>query len=121
MLTYIISGSNRYSIRTSPTSSNQFTMSLQNMTTQVNSTASLSGVTYNGYESILAFTASIAYPAIGEEYRIKLLNSGSNTPIWHGSLQMYMSQSQAPSDKADYLNQNDGYISNATTNEYVII
>ena len=60
MLTYILSGSNTFTLRTKPTgSSNNFTMSLQDMTTLENSTASLSNVTFDGYESILAFTASI--------------------------------------------------------------
>ena len=106
MLTYITSGSNAYTIRTEPTASNSFTMSLQDMTTQVNSTASLSGLTYNGYESLLSFTA-------------KLLNG--TTEIWHGSIQVYMSQSNAPQHKSIYQQQNDQYISNVSTNEYIIM
>ena len=66
MLGYHISQSNSYTIRTEPTASNSFTMSLQDMTTLVNSTASLSGITYDGYESILAFTASISGAIVGE-------------------------------------------------------
>jgi len=119
MLTYITSGSNQYTIRTQPTGSNQFTMSLQDMTTQVNTTASLSGITYNGYESLLSFTASINDTNIAQEFRATIING--ETEIWHGSMQVYMSQSQAPTHKSIYQQQNDQYISNVTTNEYIIM
>jgi hypothetical protein len=91
-------------------------MSLQDMTTQVNTTASLSNISYNGYESILSFTASISQSLTGEEYRVKIING--TTEIWHGSLQMF--RDQVP-DKANYTNQNDGYISNVSSNEYIIL
>ncbi len=119
MLTYITSGSNVYTIRTEPTASNVFTMSLQDMTTQVNSTASLSGVTYNSYESLLSFTASINNTNIAQEFRAKLING--TTEIWHGSIQLYASQSNLPEDKSIYSTQNDQYISDETSNEYIIM
>jgi len=118
MLGYHISQSNEYTFRTEPTASNQFTMSLQNMTTLQNTTASLSGVTFSGYESYIGFTASISGAAIGEEYRAFLINSGSTSAIWHGSFQVYMSGS-AP--KSSYENQNIQYISNVTENRYIIL
>jgi hypothetical protein len=118
MLTYIISGSNQYTIRTEPSASSNFTMSLQDMTTQVNTTASLSGVTYNSYESMLSFTASIANASVGQEFRITLLNSGSVEPIWHGTMQVYESQVV---DKPAYKTQNNQYISHDTTNEFIIM
>ena len=117
MLTYFLSGSNAYTIRTAVTSSNSFTMSLQDMMSQVNTTASLSNITYNGYESLLAFTASINTNVIANEYRATLYNSGSSTPIWNGTFQVYASQSI---DKANYVTQNDGYVSNVSTNEFII-
>jgi hypothetical protein len=92
-------------------------MSLQDMMSQVNTTASLSNITYNGYESLLAFTASINTNVIANEYRATLYNSGNSTPIWHGSIQVYASQSI---DKANYVTQNDGYVSNVSTNEFII-
>jgi hypothetical protein len=92
-------------------------MSLQDMMSQVNTTASLSNITYNGYESLLAFTASINTNVIADEYRATLYNSGSTTPIWNGSIQVYASQSI---DKANYVTQNDGYVSNVSTNEFII-
>ena len=119
MLTYYISGSNGYTIRTQPTSSNTFILSLQDMTLQKNTTASLSNVSYEGYESYLQFTASISGTIVGEEYRARILNSGSSEPIWYGTIQVFQSQSE---DKPQYVNQNDGFISyDDSSNEYIII
>jgi len=121
MLAYFISQSNSYTVRTEVTSSNtnQFTMSLQDMTTQDNFTASLSGVEYTPYESFLAFTASISGAIIAGEYRAIILNSSStgSAPIWHGSVQVYASQSV---DKTVYENQNTQYISHESENKYII-
>ena len=69
MLTYFISGSNNYTIRVAQTTSNAFTMSLQDMTRLTNTTASLTNISYNDCESMLSFTASISGAVIGEEYR----------------------------------------------------
>jgi len=122
MLTYITSGSNAYTIRTEPTASNTFTLALQDMTTQMNSTASLSGITYNGYESLLSFTASINNTNIAQEFRATLLNG--TTDIWHGSIQVFMSQSNAPQYKPIYANQiplDGNEVSHVSTNQYVIL
>ena len=118
MLTYFVSQSNEYSFRTYPTSSNEFTMSLQDMTTLQNTTASLSGITYDGYESVLSFSASISQSIVGEEYRATIYNSGSSSPIWNGSIQVFKTQTV---DKPAYKTQNDGFISHPTDNEYIII
>jgi hypothetical protein len=118
MLAYYISQSNNYTLRTQPTASSQFTMNLQDMTTLVNLTASLSGINYVDYESILEFTASISGTNIGEEYRATIINSGSTEPIWNGSIQVYASSSAA---KSVYENQNTQYISNVTENRYIIM
>lgn len=120
MLSYQISQSNVYTIRTDVTSSNEFTMSLQDMTTLENTTASLSGITYEGYESILSFTASISGTHIGEEYRVYIINSGSESPIWYGSIQSFESQSLAI-PKSDYENKNKQYISHESENKYIIM
>lgn len=116
MLTYFISGSNGFTIRTEPTSSNSFTMSLQDMTLQKNTTASLVSTSFEGYESLLSFTASIPQAIVGTEYRAKIVNG--TTDIWHGSVQVFGSQSI---DKPEYVNQNDGYISHTSSNEYIIL
>ena len=122
MLTFISGSINGYTIRTEPTASNSFTMSLQDMTTQANSTASLSGITYNGYESLLSFTASINNTNVAQEFRATLLNG--TTDIWHGSIQVFMSQSNAPEYKSISANQiplDGNEVSHVSTNQYVIL
>lgn len=116
MLTYFISGSNGYTLRTSQTTGNAFTMSLQDMTRLTNTTASMTNISYNDCESMLSFTASISNAVIGEEYRATLTD-GVDT-LWNGSVQVFTSQSI---DKAIYKTQNDGFISHDSSNEYVII
>ena len=122
MLAYHISQSNEYTFRTQPTSSNQFTMSLQDMYLLDNITASLSGVTYNGYESLLSFTASINNTNVAQEFRATLLNG--TTDIWHGSIQVFMSQSNSPQYKSISANQiplDGNEVSHVSTNQYVIL
>ena len=118
MLAYYISQSNEYTFRTQPTSSNSFTLSLQDMYELNNITASLSGITFSGYESYIGFTASISGAIVGGEYRATLLNSGSTEPIWNGSIQVYASQSI---DKSVYENQNTQYVSHESENRYIIM
>ncbi len=118
MLGYHISQSNSYTIRTEPTASNSFTMSLQDMTTLVNTTASLSNITYDGYESILAFTASISGAIVGEEWRATIYNG--STSIWHGSIQAFESQSLSI-PKSTYKTQIDQFISHESENKYIIM
>ena len=118
MLTYFLDNTNYFTIRTENTSSNEFTMSLQDMYTQQNRTATLSGVSFTSYENLLSFTASISSASVGQEFRITLLNSGSLEPIWHGTMQVYESQSV---EKPVYKNQNNQYISHDTTNEFIIM
>ncbi len=72
MLAYFISQSNEYVFRTQPTASSQFTMSLQDMTTLQNFTASISGLTYESYESYVSFSLYISGAIVGEEYRATL-------------------------------------------------
>jgi len=122
MQTYFTSGSNIFTIRTKPFSGNSVTMSLQDMTTQVNSTASLSGITYDSYESLLSFTASIQQTNTAQEFRATLI--GGETEIWHGSIQVYASQSYEANSKSNYRNQipvDSNIVSHTSTNEYVIL
>jgi hypothetical protein len=126
MLMYHISQSNSFTIRTQPTASSEFTMSMQDMYTLENTTMSLSGITYNGYESMLGFTASVSGAIVGSEYRLTLYNSGAadltsnsgGNAIWNGSLQAYASSSE---DKSIYENQIPPVISHASENRYIII
>jgi hypothetical protein len=122
MLTYHISQSNSYTFRTEPTAStsNEFTMSLQDMFTLQNSTMSLSNITYNGYESMLGFTASISGAMVSSEYRATLYNATPSgaVDIWHGSVQCYQSGTL---DKSVYENQIPPVISHASENKYIIL
>ena len=118
MLAYYISQSNSYTIRTEPTGSNSFTMSLTDMMGLNSFTASLTSASYTSYESILAFTASISGAVVGSEYRATLYNSADT--IWHGSVQVYHSQSI---DKSIYENQiplDGNEVSHVSENKYVI-
>jgi len=123
MLTFISGSTNSYTIRISPpTTTEQFTMSLQDMTTQVNSTASLTGITYNGYESLLGFTASIPNTNVAQEFRATLENGGYE--IWRGSIQVFTTQSNEPIYKSVYANQiplDGNEVSHVSTNQYVIL
>ena len=119
MLTYIISGSNQYQVRTKPSGSNEWTMSLQDMTRLTNSTASLSGVSYDGYESIFRFTASIDNAVVGEEYRATIINSGSGV-VWNGTINVFQSQSVIPGVDKNQIPL-EGIISHESENEYIIL
>jgi hypothetical protein len=118
MLAYYISGSNLFSFRTEPTGSSNLTLHLQNMYTLVNTSSSIT-YTFDSYEGLLQFTASITSASVGDEYRAYI--SDGTSSIWHGSLQVYTSQSI---DKPNYINQipaDEQYISNVTDNEYIIL
>ena len=122
MLTYFSSGSNVWTFRVQPTGSSALTLHLQDMTTQVNTSASLS-YSYNEYESMLSFTASqvptLVSASVGTQYRAYI--SDTTCSIWHGSISVFTSQSM---DKPSYISQiplEDVYISNVTENEFVIL
>ncbi len=119
MLTYFISGSNGYTFRTNQTTSSAFTMSLQDMLTQTNYTASLTSQSYNQCESMLAVTASISGAYVGQEFRATLKKG--TTELWNGSIQVFGSQSVS---KPEYINQipiNSGSISSDSSNQYIIM
>lgn len=119
MLTYFISGSNGYTFRTGQTACNTFQLSLQDMLTQTNSTASLISQSYNEYESMVSFTASINGAYVGQEFRATLSTGASE--LWNGSIQVFGSQSVS---KPEYINQipiNSGSISSDSSNEYIIM
>lgn len=120
MLAYYISQSNEYTFRTQPTASSEFTMSLQDMYTLQNLTMSMSGITFEGYESFISFTGSISGAIASSEYRAVLYNqSGSSSiDIWNGSVQVYQSQSI---DKSVYENQIPPVISHESENRYIIL
>jgi hypothetical protein len=123
MLTYYSSSYNVWTFRVQPTGSANLTMHLQNMTTLVNTSASISNYTYDPYESKLAFTGSqiptLVSASVGEQYRCYI--SDATCSIWHGSISVFTSQSV---NKPTYVNQiplQDVYVSNVTDNEYIIL
>ena len=122
MQSYYISQSNSYTFRTEPTAStsNAFTMSLTDMTTLDTFTATLSGVTYEGYESYIGFTASISGAVVASEYRAVLYNATptGSADIWRGTIQVYQSQSI---DKSVYENQIPPVTSHESENKYIIM
>lgn len=95
-------------------------MSLTDMTTLQTFTASMSGITYEGYESMIGFTASISGAIVASEYRAVLYNGTptGSVDIWRGTIQVYASQSI---DKSVYENQNTQYVSNESENKYIIM
>jgi hypothetical protein len=93
------------------------------MTTLENFSSSLSGYTYDAYESKLQFTASqvstFVSASVGTQYRAYI--SDTTCSIWHGSISVFTSQSV---DKPSYVNQiplNDVYVSRVSNNEYIIL
>ncbi len=115
MLSYFISQSNNWTIRTENVG-NQYTMSLTDMMGLNTFTASMSDVEWTPYENILAFTASISGAIVAGEYRATIESPPSGA-IWNGSVQVYASQSL---DKAVYENKNTQYISHTSENKYII-
>jgi hypothetical protein len=123
MLTYYSSSNNVWTFRVQPTGSSNLTMHLQDMTTLVNTSASISNYSYDAYESKLSFTGSqvqtLVSASVGTQYRAYI--SDTTCSIWHGSISVFTSQSI---NKPTYVNQiplEDVYISNVTDNEYIIL
>jgi hypothetical protein len=134
MLTYFLPGYNTYKIRTKqiPSGSNFLRVDVQNMLTLddysfLNNPGQWS---YDECESIVnvSFNLDIALDVnVGDEYRIFLTPAITSSttpftyfdPVWHGSLQVFASQSV---DKPAYVNQlpiEEVFISEDTTNEFV--
>ena len=123
MLTYYSSSKNVWTFRVQPTGSSNLTMYLQDMTTLVDTSASISSYKYNAYQSELSFTGSIiptlVSASVGTQYRAYI--NDTTCSIWHGSISVFTSQSV---DKPNYVNQiplEDVYVSNVTDNEYIIL
>jgi hypothetical protein len=116
MQAYYLTGSNLFTIRTQDmTSTPTLTLRLENMYTLVNTTSSISTYTFDNYENLLQFTASISGATVGAEYRARI--TSASTDIWNGSIQVYQSQSL----NTTYTNQNNQYVSHITDNEFIIM
>jgi hypothetical protein len=113
---YYLTGSNLFTIRTQQlTSKPTLKLTLENMYTLVNTSSSISNYTFDNYENLLQFTASISGAMVGGEYRASII-SGSTT-VWNGSIQVYQSESL----NTTYTNQNNQYVSHVTDNEFIIM
>jgi hypothetical protein len=120
MLSYYISQSNEFVVRTETTGSGStVSLDLYDMLTHETSSYDLSGqYTFNPYENILTFSQSLeGVTRTAAEYLATLTDSVSGS-IWRGSIQVYASQSV---DKTVYQTQNDGYVSYETDNEYIVL
>lgn len=116
MQTYHLSGSNQVVIRVEDAVTGSLTLHLQDMTTLVDTSQSLS-TEYTASEGILKFTPTIPSASQGDEYRAWITN-GVDSKIWYGTFQVFTSASL---DKSNYTNQlSDDYKSNVTENEYII-
>jgi len=128
MLSYYISQSNEFVIRTENTASyadaisgsESLTLKLRDMLTLENTEYLLptSSYTWNGYENILTYSQSLEnIVRTGQEFLLDISGSVSGS-IWKGSMQVFGSQSI---DKPVYTTQNDTYVSNVTDNEYIVL
>jgi len=120
MLSYYVSQSNEFVVRTRNTGSgDEFTLKLEDLLTYATSSYDLSGsYTFNPYECVFTFSQSLeGSVSIGQEFKAEISGSNSGS-IWYGSLQVYSSQSV---DKTVYTTQNDGFVSNVTNNDYIVL
>jgi hypothetical protein len=116
MQAYFLTGSNNFAIRTQPfVSGSTITLLLQNMYTLANTTSSINNYSYDPYESLLQWTASISGAVISAEYRSTIVNG--TTELWNGSIQVYETESA----NYNYRNQNTQYKSHISANEYIIM
>jgi|TARA_R110000823_G_scaffold158891_1_gene289733 hypothetical protein len=128
MLSYYISQSNEFVIRTENTqsigpeftSSEDLTLVLDDMLTHTITTYPLptSSYDWNPYENIFTFSQSLENVVrTGQEFLVDVSGSISGS-IFRGSMQVYASQSI---DKVVYTTQNDKFVSNVTDNEYIVL
>lgn len=121
MLSYYISASNISTVRINQACSNAVGLmwETENLYTFQKTTASLGNYTYDKYQSLLTFTASLTNPIVGDEFRVKIYDTGS--VYWHGSVQVFTSQSVDKSEPNNQIPLEDIYISHETENEYIIL
>jgi len=128
MLSYYISQSNEFVIRTENTqsigpdftSSEDLTLVLDDLLTHTETSYPLSASQYswNPYENIFTFSQSLENVAYtGQEFLVDIVGSVSGS-IFRGSMQVYASQSI---DKPVYTTQNDKFVSEPTDNEYIVL
>lgn len=118
MLTYFISQSNGFTVRTENTVSSNLTLNLENLYTNQTSSYDLSGsYDFTSYENILSFTASLdGVVSVGQQY-IASVNDDTGS-IWRGAIEVFASQSV---DKSEYRTQRTGYVSLPSNNDYIVL
>ena len=135
MLTYYNFGYNGFEFRTDviDTAATYMRVDLQDMYTLQNNSFIMSPGqwSYDRYESIVSMSFQLTSAdnvTTGSQYRMSLTpwisGSGYLEPVWHGSLQVFASQSVNLESKSVYTNQipiGDTRISNVSTNEYIIL
>lgn len=118
MQVYYLSGSNNYTLRTEQlANTSSLTIHLQDMYLLTNASQSVSASSWDSYESMLTFPLTIPSASVGSEYRATI-KSGSCS-VWNGSISVM--KAQVSESKANYENQNDGYISKLSDNDYIIM
>ena len=128
MLSYYISQSNQFTVRTQDTASlvvsgsdiaEDMTLVLQDMMTYSSSYYDLSGsYTFNPYENILTFSQSLEGSVRdAQEFRVHLSGSVSGS-VYSGTMQVFASQSI---NKPVYTTQNEEFVSNTTDNDYIVL
>ena len=132
MLSYYISQSNEFVIRTQDTASvitdgtgsgEDLTLILEDMLTYSQSLYPLptSSYSWNPYENILTFSQSLEKMVeTGQQFIVHISGSVSGS-IYNGSMQVFASQSTTPNSKTVYTTQNEEFISNVTDNEYIVL
>lgn len=126
MLSYYISQSNEFVVRTRNTGSysssgsgDDFHLKLQDMLTYETSSYDLSGSwDFNPYENIFTFSQSLEGDvSTGQEFFVEISGSVSGS-LYYGSMQIYSSQSV---DKTVYTTQNEEFVSNTSNNDYIVL
>ena len=135
MLTYYNFGYNGFEFRTDviDSAATYLRVDLTDMFTLKNNSFILSPnqFSYDRYESIVSMSFQLTASdnvTTGSQYRMILTpwisGSGYLEPVWHGSLQVFASQSFNFESKSVYTNQipiGDTFNSNVSTNEYIIL
>ena len=119
MLSYFISGSDSYTVRTKQLcNTDALTWRLVNDYLLTPYTASIDTFTYTDRERLLQFTASFPNGVnVGDQYTAEILDSGS--VVWNGSLQVFKEQQWVKSEYKQQINQE--FVSRVSDNEYIIL
>lgn len=116
MLTYYTDKPNIWTFRIRQATMENVELQITDMYSLLQATASLSGITYDDYESLISFTASISSANSGSEYRATLYASSSL--VWNGTIQVHPDTDEP---KWNVESQIDNVKSNVSENRYIIM